>query len=177
MKNMENNNQNYNPENNARPAQSYEPQPVQAQPDQNFEPQPAQAQSAQNFEPQPAPNYTQQSNQVYEAQPFRPQTQVNQSNNEPKAIASLICGIVSIVCCCSVVLGLGSGVAAIITGVLSRKTKPENNTMANVGLILGIVGVVFSIAAIIFYVIGIINNSNHPQTIAYSTQDFPPYFN
>lgn len=43
-------------------------------------------------------------------------------------------------------------------GVMSRKERPENNTMATVGIVLSIVGIVLSIIAIIVYAVVLANN-------------------
>ena len=111
----------------------------------------------------------------YEAQPYTPETE--KEKNDPKAIASLICGIASIVCCCSGIIGIGAGVAAIITGILSRKNKPENNTMATVGLILGIAGAVLSVAAIILALISMFAGGASGRSSSSFYNPYSYYFN
>ena len=58
------------------------------------------------------------------------------------AIVSLICGIVSIVCCAGI--GPLTGIAAIICGVIGKKNCPNAN-MAKWGMILGIIGLVLTV--------------------------------
>ena len=83
------------------------------------------------------------------------------------AVASLILGIVGIVCCLGVVLG---PVAAIM-GFISRQRIQTSGgavgggTLALVGLILGIVGFVASVAWFFFVVVsGAFNNSTATPT-------------
>ena len=66
------------------------------------------------------------------------------------AIASLILGIFSVVCCCVSWLGLIAGAGAIVFSVLSRRHLGYFDTMTVVGMILGIFGVVFGILTIVF---------------------------
>ena len=78
------------------------------------------------------------------AQPNSPLEQpVGNSNT---TIGALVLGILSIVCCCSCILGLGCGIAAIVMAVNERK-KGTATSMTTVALVLGIVGVVLSVIA------------------------------
>lgn len=81
----------------------------------------------------------------------------------PLAIASLVTGIVGIVIWCipvgGWVIGLGSAIAAIVTGLKEKKKieKGESSVrgrgMANAGFILGIIAVVFAVMGLIFLII------------------------
>ena len=82
------------------------------------------------------------------------------------AIASLVIGIVSIVCaggCLGVILGP----TAAIMGFISRQRVSTSGgmvsggTMALVGLILGIVGFVLSVGAVFFWIATINSSSSH----------------
>ncbi|MBO7309778.1 MAG: DUF4190 domain-containing protein [Clostridia bacterium] len=66
------------------------------------------------------------------------------------AIASLILGIFSVVCCCVGWMGLIAGAGAIVLSVLSRRHLGYFDTMTIVGLILGIFGVVFGVLTLVF---------------------------
>ncbi len=67
------------------------------------------------------------------------------------AITSLVLGILSLVCCCTVYLPPVLGVLAIVFGILSRSGNPKRmSAMAIVGIILGVIGMVVSIAIIAF---------------------------
>lgn len=110
-------------------------------------------------------NQNNHNNNNYTAQPvdYQPQTQVQQSNNttqkqNTKAIVSLVMGILSVLCCNPL---FAASIVGIIMGVKSRAEKPENNTMATVGIILSIVGIVFMIIAITVTVINILSNPSN----------------
>lgn len=68
-------------------------------------------------------------------------------NSKGKAIASLICGIVSVVLAWfgyGAIAGLAAGIVAIVLGVSVRKLNDENKNFATAGFITGIIGVVLS---------------------------------
>lgn len=68
-------------------------------------------------------------------------------NTKGMAIASLICGIASIVVAWfgyGAVLAIVAGIVAIILAVKVRKLNDENKGMATGGLVTGIIGVVLS---------------------------------
>ena len=68
-------------------------------------------------------------------------------NSKGKAIASLICGIVSVVLAWfgyGAIAGLAAGIVAIVLGVGVRKLNDENKNLAMEGLVTGIIGVVLS---------------------------------
>lgn len=59
------------------------------------------------------------------------------------AIISLICGIASIVCCCTNIISVTLGIAAIVLAVLSKKdNRGEMPGMSIAGMICGIIGVI-----------------------------------
>jgi hypothetical protein len=69
------------------------------------------------------------------------------------AIAALITGILSLVCC-----GFFTGIPAIIIGrqemraIKERRSNPEGYTLAQVGFILGIVGTVLTCLGALIYI-------------------------
>ena len=68
-------------------------------------------------------------------------------NSKGKAIASLVCGIVSVVIAWfsyGAIAGLAAGIVAIVLGVGVRKLNDENKNFATAGFITGIIGVVLS---------------------------------
>ena len=81
------------------------------------------------------------------------------------AIASLIIGIVSLVCS-FLCLGLILGPIAAIMGFISRQRISSSGgalgggTMSVIGLILGIVGFIASVGFFFLYVTGAINSSS-----------------
>lgn len=73
--------------------------------------------------------------------PVPAQTAVKEGNgNIGFAIASLICGILSILCCCFVWLALVLGIAGIVLGIITLTQKYEGKGMAIAGIITGGVG-------------------------------------
>ena len=67
------------------------------------------------------------------------------------AIASLCCGIASIVCCCFTGVGLVLGILGLVFGILSLKS--QKRTMAIVGLVFGACGAAIGLFYIIVYVL------------------------
>lgn len=62
------------------------------------------------------------------------------------AIASLVCGIVSIVgFCCCIPIGILGGLAGIVLGIISKMKNMEGSGMALAGIITGAVGLVGTI--------------------------------
>lgn len=141
-----------------QPAQPYGFQPDQGQPQQPAQPQqPWQANGAQ---PQPAQPYAQpyasQPGQPYAPQPSQPYApqpgqpyMPQQPRSEGKAIAALVCGILSIVFCAGTLFGLILGIVAI---VLASSYVKQNgpNTKAIIGKICGIIGSILSALAFVF---------------------------
>ena len=74
------------------------------------------------------------------------------------AIASMVCGIVSIVLWCIPYLTLPLGIAAVVTGVLANKKvrlgEADGAGMAKAGLITGIIGIVIAVLIFILALIG-----------------------
>ncbi len=67
------------------------------------------------------------------------------------SVASLVLGIISIVCCCAWYVGLILGILAIVFSVVSRKKNGYFDGLAIAGLVLGIFGTV--ICALLMMVI------------------------
>ncbi|MBO4396670.1 MAG: zinc-ribbon domain-containing protein [Eubacterium sp.] len=74
----------------------------------------------------------------------------HQNQYSAASIVGLIMGIVSIVFCFTLILGIGCGVAAICLGA-SQRGREGQKTMATAALVLGIVGV--SVTVLIFIVL------------------------
>ncbi len=71
------------------------------------------------------------------------------SNKRGFAVASLILGIVSVVCCCISYAGLAMAILAIIFAVVSKRKMGYFDPLAVAGLILGIVGTVFGATVVL----------------------------
>jgi len=120
----------------AQPVGYQQPQQYDQQ-QQQYGQQPQQyGQQPQQYGQQPQP-YNPQYNQQYQQQPAA----ADQKNG--KALASLICGIVSLF-----VFGLILGIVAIVLGVQAR-SNPNRRGMATAGIVFGVIGII-GWAAILF---------------------------
>lgn len=120
------------------------------------------------------PDYTQQYQEPYNQQPYNQQYQNNQQypnynrqypdynqqysdyngqypmyeqpnqGGKGMAVASLVLGIVSFLCC-----GLPCSIVGLILGIISKKRQPMNNGMATAGIVLCIIGLVFTVISLI----------------------------
>ena len=152
-------------------------QPAAGQPQQTSTPQGASASQPQ-YQPksqQPIPTetmggqqyqsqtntgggYQGQNNTAYGNRGAAPPTG-NYSRTKGFAIASLICGICSVVFCCLGFLSLLAGIAAIVFGILVLSDTDKNGSfypdsktmrgMAIAGLVCGIIGTIFGLFALI----------------------------
>ena len=88
--------------------------------------------------------------------PYQPQPQPRAGNG--LAVASLICGIVSLVLFCVWFVSVPLGIFAIVLGVIASgkisRGEATGGGMAKTGLILGIVGIVLSLAAVLAFLAG-----------------------
>lgn len=60
------------------------------------------------------------------------------------SIASLVCGILSLTCCCSTTFGLILAVAAVVLGIIVLHNKYDGKGMAIAGIITGCIGCLIS---------------------------------
>ena len=72
------------------------------------------------------------------------------NGNKGISIASLVCGILSLICCCGGWLGLILAAAAIVLGVISIKNNYDGRELAIAGLITGGCGLLLAIVMLIF---------------------------
>ncbi|MBE5742287.1 MAG: DUF4190 domain-containing protein [Clostridiales bacterium] len=70
-------------------------------------------------------------------------------------IASMILGIISVVCCCLDGYPLVCAVIAIVFSALRMKVKADGFSIA--GLVLGIIGVLFNGSVLLLYVTGVLD--------------------
>ena len=68
---------------------------------------------------------------------------------EKSSIAALVCGILATLCCCFGYAGIVFGVVAVFLAFNSRKKHGKFDSLALVGLILGIFGAVISLIAVV----------------------------
>lgn len=103
------------------------------------------------------PNYNQQPYQPYQPYQEGIYAQPGESGSaNGKAIASLVCGIFSLLlCCCYGIPAIILGVIAIVMAVLSKKDNMgQFPGIAIAGLVCGIIGIVFGIGYIVVWLIG-----------------------
>ena len=65
------------------------------------------------------------------------------------SVASLVLGIISIICCCIPLIGILSGVLSIIFSVISRITLGYFDGLSIAGLITSIFGIMFGVFTIV----------------------------
>ncbi|MBQ9901590.1 MAG: DUF4190 domain-containing protein [Clostridia bacterium] len=110
--------------------------PFPGQPQQQFQPQ------QQQF-PQQTAGVPPVTHQYYQYTPVNPALVSQQNTADGFAIASLICSLVGLVCCCTLVPSL----LAVIFGAVSKAkndgTRPTG--MSTAGLILGIIGMILNV--------------------------------
>ena len=75
------------------------------------------------------------------------------------AIASMVLGIVSIVFCCSSIVGLVTGIIAIVLAQKERNLGRAENGYVKAGLICGIIGSILSGLVFVYYIILLIAGS------------------
>lgn len=104
--------------------------------------------------PPPAPVQSWQNQDIGQNTPFQPPVAGSQGDNKTLAIISLVCGIVSLLCCTTLL----PGIAAVITGFIARKNASENpneyggSGMALAGIITGSISVIIGIIFLILYI-------------------------
>ncbi len=102
--------------------------------------------------PAPVPNWQDQG--LGANTPFQPP--VVGAQNQTLAIVSLVCGILSVICCFSVI----TGPAGLITGFMAKNKAEQNPNefggrgMALAGMITGAIGTLIGIGVIILQVLG-----------------------
>ena len=81
--------------------------------------------------------------QYYTAEPV-----AEKKGNKGFAIASLVCGILSIICCCFSCFSLVLAIAAIGLGIVTLACKYDGKGMAVAGIVMGGLGVTMFIAVL-----------------------------
>ena len=74
----------------------------------------------------------------------------NGNGNTGMSIASLVCGILSILCCCTGWFGLILASVALVLGIISVKNNYSGRELAIAGIITGGCGIVLALVMLIF---------------------------
>lgn len=139
MENNQYNNQ-YNQYQNNQTGADYVPQGNAPQYNQPVYEQPVYEQPIYEQTQYQQPQYEQpQYQQPMYQQPYQ---QPVKDDSKGMAITSLVCGILSVTCCCG---GWLPSILALVFGIISVNRKKEQNGMAVAGIILGAIGLVISI--------------------------------
>ena len=106
--------------------------------------------------PEAEPVYTAPESTVVNAAPVNSNAGNVYSEEAPQtgkglAIASMVCGIASIVLCCFTYFALILSIAAVVLGIISKKKTTEGSGMALAGIITGAVGLLI---ALFFIIVG-----------------------
>lgn len=95
------------------------------------------------------PYYDAQSPQYYSSN----QNEIKQEGGKNGfSIASMVCGILSLTCCCASIFGLILAVAAVVLGIIALRNKYDGKGMAIAGIITG--GIGFLISGIMLLFVG-----------------------
>lgn len=81
--------------------------------------------------------------QYYTAEPI-----VEKKGNKGFAIASLVCGILAVICCCFTCFSVVLAIAAIALGIVTLACKYDGKGMAIAGIIMGGFGIIIFISMI-----------------------------
>ena len=79
----------------------------------------------------------------------RPDPQVPKKHSKGFAIASMVLGILSVMCCCFEYFSIVMAIVAVVFFAVDRRTNGKSNGMAIAGLVLGIFGIVLSVFSIL----------------------------
>lgn len=135
----------------APPPMADEPETM-IQPPPAFEPPPPAP--VEQWTPPPAPDANWQNQEIGSNTPFNPPPAGVAGQSQGLAIAAMICGILSCLCC----LSIFTGPAGAIMGFIARKKANEDpanyggGTFATVGMITGVIGFIIGISLIILQV-------------------------
>ena len=115
---------------------------------------PVQVTVTENTYSQAAPTPDQQPAPQYNYQPSLDSEPPVSGGNIGFSIASMVCGILSILCCCAWYLSIILAGVAIVFGILSLKKNADGRNMAIAGLITGGIGAVLSIIILVLALVG-----------------------
>ncbi len=92
---------------------------------------------------------TYEQTQSYDQNAYYAAPDAGEGGSKGLAIASLVCGIISLLCSCCGWLGIIVSVAAVVLGIVSITKKEDGKGMAIAGIICGGVGLLIGIVVLI----------------------------
>lgn len=81
------------------------------------------------------------------------------------AIASMVCGIVSIVTCCCEYIAIPLSIVAIVLGIISIKKQESGKGMAIAGIACGGAALAFIIVCLILYATGAVDTTQWEEML------------
>ncbi len=81
------------------------------------------------------------------------------------AIASMVCGIVSIVTCCCEYIAIPLSIVAIVLGIISIKKQESGKGMAIAGIACGGAALAFIIVSLILYATGAVDTTQWEEML------------
>ena len=133
----------------AAPLYEEAPTMIHSQADSPFDPPPTAP--VEQWTPPPAPDASWQNKEIGSNTPFEPPPAGAGGPSQGLAVGSLVCGILSCLCCISVL----TGPAAIIMGFIAKKNADQNpmqytgRGLAIGGIISGIIGFIVGVTLIV----------------------------
>ena len=104
--------------------------------------------------------------------------QPQQEQTSGIAIATMILGIIAVVCmisCCCTPLAIILGIAAIICFIVTPKVNETRGTKAKAGLICGIVAIIGSMILIIFFVVNVFLSADFQDDMKEFNDNYDKY--
>lgn len=104
--------------------------------------------------------------------------QPQQEQTSGIAIATMILGIIAVVCmisCCCTPLAIILGIAAIICFIVTPKVNETRGTKAKAGLICGIVAIIGSMILIIFFVVNVFLSADFQDDMKEFNNNYDKY--
>ncbi len=83
-------------------------------------------------------------------------------------IASMVCGIVAVVFCWTIYLGIICGIVALVLGIIALVKKAEGKGMSIAGVVTGAIGLVISV---VFLILGIVAANKIADAVESVTTD------
>lgn len=86
------------------------------------------------------------------------------------SIASLVCGIIALICCCATQFSIVLSIAAIVLGIFAIVKKYDGMGMAIAGIAVAVVAIVMSIIMVIIVATGSVSSSLWEEFANYANE-------